>query len=109
MLDLDPQTGRDPLDDLRVIDGELAAYSAELAARPQIIVANKADLPDALPNRERVERHCATNGLPLFVISAATGIGLTELVRAIDARLRTLAPAEPGATAATSAEPRRAR
>ncbi len=47
MLDLDPQTGRDPLDDLQVIDGELAAYSAELAARPQIIVANKADLPDA--------------------------------------------------------------
>src|SRR5437899_12766440 len=47
MLDLDPMSGRDPLDDLRVIDGELAAYSAELAGRPQIIVANKADLPDA--------------------------------------------------------------
>src|SRR5262249_58131795 len=30
MLDLDPMTSRDPLDDLRVIDGELAAYSAEL-------------------------------------------------------------------------------
>jgi GTPase len=90
MLDLDPQTGRDPLEDLQVIDGELAAYSAELAARPQIIVGNKADLPDAAPNRERVEQHCAANGLTLFVISAVTGGGLTELVRGIAARLASL-------------------
>ena len=100
MLDLDPMTSRDPLDDLRVIDGELAAYSAELAARPQIVVANKADLPDAAPNRERVERHCAANGLTLFVISAVTGGGLTDLVRAVAARLASLSAAEAGAQAA---------
>ncbi|HYS17243.1 MAG TPA: GTPase, partial [Candidatus Binatia bacterium] len=90
MLDLDPQTGRDPLDDLQVINRELVAYSAELAARPQIVVANKADLPDAAPSRERVERHCAENGLTLFVISAVTGSGLTELVRATASRLESL-------------------
>src|SRR5438552_5965660 len=45
VLDLDPQTGRDPLDDFAVINDELRRYSAELAARPQMIVANKADLP----------------------------------------------------------------
>ena len=82
MLDLDPQSGRDPVDDLRVIDDELAGYSAELARRPQLIVANKADLPDAVENRARVERFCAENALALRVISAATGAGLTELVRA---------------------------
>src|SRR6266481_587536 len=70
VLDLDPQTGRDPVDDLRVIDDELAAYSTELARRPQLIVANKADLPDAVENRERLERFCAENALELFVISA---------------------------------------
>jgi len=102
LLDLDPQTGRDPLNDLEIIDGELAAYSADLAARPQIIVANKADLPDAAENRERVERQCAANGLPLFVISAVTGSGLTELVRAIDARLRALKAEEATAAAAAS-------
>jgi GTP-binding protein len=90
MLDLDPQTGRDPLDDLQVINRELVAYSAELAARPQIVVANKADLPDGAPSRELVERHCAENGLTLFVISAVTGSGLTELVRAIASRLESL-------------------
>src|SRR2546426_530233 len=81
LLDLDPQTARDPVDDLRVIDDELAEYSAELARRPQLIVANKADLPDAVENRARVERFCAENALALRVISAATGAGLTELVR----------------------------
>src|SRR5438067_3593416 len=96
MLDLDPQTGRDPIDDLRAIDRELVAYSAELAGRPQIIVANKADLPDAAPSRERIERHCAENGLTLFVISAVTGSGLTELVRAIVARLDSLSAQEAG-------------
>jgi GTP-binding protein len=99
MLDLDPQTGRDPLDDLQVIDGELAAYSAALAALPQIIVANKADLPDAAPGRERVEEHCAANGLPLFVISAVTGSGLPDLVRALAARLQSLSAADAGAPA----------
>jgi GTP-binding protein len=95
LLDLDPMTGRDPVEDLEVIDGELAAYSADLAARPQIIVANKVDLPDAGANRERVERLCAERDLTLFVISAATGSGLPELVRGIAARLPS--PPAPGA------------
>jgi len=83
MLDLDPQTGRDPLDDLRVIDAELAQYSESLAARPQIIVPNKIDLPEAAPRREAVERFCASRGLPVMPISAATGRGLTELMNAV--------------------------
>ena len=83
VLDLDPQTGRDPLDDLRVIDEELARYSESLAARPQIIVPNKIDLPEAAPRREAVERFCASRGLPVMAISAATGRGLTELMNAV--------------------------
>src|SRR5262245_23079766 len=92
VLDLDPQTGRDPLDDLHVIDAELAEYSKELAARPQIIVANKIDVlvgegGVAAPAVVRIARHCATAGLTLFAVSAATGQGLGELVRGITARL----------------------
>ncbi|MEK7384957.1 MAG: GTPase ObgE, partial [candidate division NC10 bacterium] len=63
MLDLDPGTGRDPIDDFHVINGELAAYSPELARRPQIVVANKSDLPDAAPRRDKVEQYCAANEL----------------------------------------------
>jgi len=91
MLDLDPASGRDPLDDLRVIDAELAAYSPELAARPQLVVANKADLVEGdagvAAALERIRRHCTATGQPLHLISAATGRGLPELLRAVAARL----------------------
>jgi len=90
MLDLDPQTRRDPLDDLRVINQELSAYSPALAERPQIVVANKADLPETLARRDAVERHCAAHDLPLHVISAVTGAGLADLVRAVQKRLEEL-------------------
>jgi GTP-binding protein len=88
VLDLDPQTGRDPLDDLAVIDAELAAYSPALAQRPQIVVANKADLFEAgTPRLTAIERHCRNAGAPFHAISAATGAGLPELVRSIARRL----------------------
>jgi len=93
LLDPDPNTGRDLLADLDAINAELAAYSPELAARPQIVVVNKADLLEgaaAAERRaaaERVSRRCAEAGQPFFLISAVTGRGLPELVRAIAARL----------------------
>jgi GTP-binding protein len=88
VLDLDPQTGRDPLEDLAVINAELAAYSPELAARPQIVVANKAELhaPGA-PEIAAIERYCRAAGVPFHAISAATGRGLPELVHDIAHRL----------------------
>jgi GTP-binding protein len=94
LLDPDPNTGRDIADDLDVINAELAAYSPELAARPQIVVVNKADVldgvaPEVLVAVEGVRRRCIDAGQPFLVISAATGRGLTELVRAIAARLDT--------------------
>jgi GTP-binding protein len=88
LLDLDPGTGRDPLDDLAAIDAELHAYSPDLARRPQIVVANKADLfePGA-PRVAAVERHCRAAGLPFHAISAATGAGIPDLLRTISLRL----------------------
>jgi GTP-binding protein len=87
LLDLDPGTGRDPVDDLRVINEELAAYSPALAERPQIVVANKMDLPEAAPRLAAVQQRCARDGVPLYAISAATGSGLKELVRGLTAAL----------------------
>ena len=91
VLDLDPTTGRAPDEDYGVINGELAAYSAELADRPQILVANKADLLDAEPavrdRLARIETLASHEGLELHVVSAATGRGLGELVRGVARRL----------------------
>ena len=89
LIDLDPTTGRDPVEDYRVIQDELKAYSSELAARPQLVVANKIDLPGTEARREAVESFCAAAGLPFFAVSAAAGQGLSVLVRAVATRLET--------------------
>jgi GTP-binding protein len=87
MVDLDPSSGRDPVDDYRAIQKELAAYSEELAARPQVVVANKAELPDTDARRDAMARLCQDEGLPFHVISAVTGRGLPALVGDLAARL----------------------
>jgi GTP-binding protein len=74
--------------DWQVIQGELAAYSDELAARPQLVVASKAELPGTATRRAKLERFCAKQGLPFFAISSVTGQGLGELIAEIGARLR---------------------
>jgi GTP-binding protein len=94
LLDLDPASGRDPLDDLAMIDAELAAYSPALAERPQIVVPNKIELADGdaavAETLQRVRAHCAAAGRPCHAISAVTGRGLAELLRDVADRLEVL-------------------
>jgi GTP-binding protein len=90
LLDLDPQTARDPVDDLDVINRELGAYSPALAERPQIVVANKADLPETQARRDAIARHCAVHDLPFQVVSAVTGTGLVDLLRTVVKKLEEL-------------------
>ncbi|HSL47582.1 MAG TPA: GTPase ObgE [Candidatus Deferrimicrobiaceae bacterium] len=87
LIDLDPSTGRDPLADYHAIQDELRAYSEELAARPQIVVVNKVELPGTADARAAVERFCAAHGLAFHAVSAVTGEGLPALVREIAQRL----------------------
>jgi len=87
LIDLDPGTGRDPVEDYRVIQQELKAYSPELVARAQVVVANKTDLPGTRERREALEGFCATGGLPFFAVSAVTGRSLSDLMTAVAARL----------------------
>jgi GTPase len=88
LLDLDPGPGREPLDDFQLINAELQAYSERLAARPQIVVGNKVDLPDTEARRAAVAAFCKRAGLPFLAISAATGAGLAELRASIAAALQ---------------------
>lgn len=87
LLDLDPATGRDPLEDWRTIQAELQAYSPELAARPQLVAANKIDLAGAAPRLKRVVAMGRRRRLPVFPLAARTGHGLAELRAAIGAAL----------------------
>ena len=87
LIDLDPSSGRDPVDDWRIIQDELRAYSPELADRPQLVTANKVDLPDTENRCQLLQRFCLSSGLPFFQISARTGHGLRALMGEMAERL----------------------
>lgn len=74
---------RDPLEDLAVIDGELAAHAQDLSERPQIVVGNKMDVEGAAENSERVAAWCREAERPYFAVSAVTGEGIGQLIRAV--------------------------
>ena len=50
MIDMSGSEGRDPFDDYQIINKELVNYKQRLKDRPQIVVANKMDMPDAQDN-----------------------------------------------------------
>jgi GTP-binding protein len=80
--DLDPE--RDLDKDHKTINRELARYSQELAARPQIIALNKCDLPEARARAEEFARKLRRrkNAPRVFLISAATNEGVPALIDA---------------------------
>lgn len=71
---------RDVIEDYETINAELAAYASDLAARPQIVVANKCDLPGYEDRVERLRAAAERDGHRFLAVSAATGVGLDELV-----------------------------
>lgn len=80
VLDISGSEGRDPIDDLAVINQELALYDLGLATRMQIIAANKMDLPGASANLEKLV-NVMEGKYEVIPISAVTGDGLERLVR----------------------------
>ena len=79
--------GRDPVEDYHRINAELTKYSAKIARRPQLLVANKMDLPGAAENYRRLEKLAAAEHLPILPVSAATREGLMALVAKVAAML----------------------
>ena len=94
LIDLSsPGEDRDPLRDFKVLNDELAKYSAELAAKPQILAANKMDLPEARARLPKLAAAMKRKGVPVFPISAATGEGIQALLDAVARVLYEGAPA----------------
>lgn len=77
------EPGRDPLTDLDIIEGELAAYGAltgtDLTDRPRLIALNKTDVPDAAEIASFVRDDLEQRGFEVFDVSAASRRGLKEL------------------------------
>lgn len=79
LIDLSPDTERDPRDEFTVLRRELQAYSPELVERKQLVVLNKCDLPEARQRAGEVVAFVKDRGYPCFTASAASGEGLAEI------------------------------
>lgn len=98
VVDAASTEGRDPAEDIRVINEELRAYNPDLMKRPQIIAANKMDAvftgngteEDAESPADRLRRIFEPQGIPVYPISAVTGKGVKELLYAAWRLLQTV-------------------
>ena len=88
VIDMSASEGRDPYEDYLAINKELESYNLRLMERPQIIVANKMDMPDSAENLKEFKKKLAANydefeELPqIFPISSLTKQGLATLLDA---------------------------
>ena len=76
------ETDRNPVNDLEIIESELAQYGG-LEDRPRMIALNKIDLPDGQAMADMVEQTLRDRGYEVYQVSAASRAGLTELTYAM--------------------------
>lgn len=91
IVDISAMDDRDPIDDYKQINYELEKFNPELAKRPQIVALNKADA--AIEEMiDEFNEFAEENGFKTYLISAATGEGVRELINAVAAELAKLPP-----------------
>ncbi|MCS0786563.1 GTPase ObgE [Cytobacillus firmus] len=86
VIDMAAVEGRDPFEDFLTINKELKEYNLRLTERPQVIVANKMDMPDAEENLKKFKEQLEEE-YPIFPISALTRQGLRDLLFAVADKL----------------------
>jgi GTP-binding protein len=82
LVDVSSASGRDPVEDFETINEELRLFDPRVAAKPQLVAANKIDALDDPDRLKRLERHVKKRGVPLYKISGATGEGVDALMEA---------------------------
>lgn len=82
VIDMAGSEGRDPFDDFEKINHELEAYQFRLTERPQVIAANKMDIPGAEDSLAAFKEKLGED-IPIFPISAVTKEGIPELLNKV--------------------------
>ncbi len=91
IIDIAALEDRDPIEDYKKINAELEKFSPKLRARPQIVALNKADA--AIEEMiDEFNAFAKEQGFETYLISAATGEGVTELMHAVERELAKLPP-----------------
>ncbi len=91
VVDASGVEGRDPLEDLRIINEELEKYSPKLASRPRILACNKMDMTDD-ETKANLQKYAEENNIPIIFMCAAIGEGTDELKELISRELVDLPP-----------------
>jgi len=91
LIDTSDASERDPVRDFEIICGELAAFSAALAAKPMLVVATKLDATTDRARLETLRAFCAAKQVEFYSISSVTGEGIGQLVHAMADALDRLA------------------
>ena len=87
VIDMSGSEMRDPYEDYLLINNELKEFDPKLLEKPQIIIANKMDLPEAKENLEKFKEKVDSE---IFEVSAATNTGLQKVVDRLADLLDTL-------------------
>ena len=91
IVDISAMDDRDPIEDYKQINYELEKFNPELAKRPQIVALNKADA--AIEEMiDEFNKFAEEQGFKTYLISAATGEGVKELMSAVETELAKLPP-----------------
>jgi GTP-binding protein len=80
MIDISPDTMRDPVDDFHALNAELEHYDSQLCQRSQIVVANKIDILHDQTRLHKLLTFCQKQGVTCLPISAVTGQGVSDVV-----------------------------
>ncbi|MGH9742250.1 MAG: Obg family GTPase CgtA, partial [Candidatus Acidiferrum sp.] len=83
LIDTSDSNADDPVHAFQVINGELEAFSPSLVEKPMIVVATKLDATTDRIRLDELQDFCKLRNLEFHSISAATGDGVKEMVRAI--------------------------
>lgn len=83
LVDISGANPRDPVEELDILRRELTLFRSELAAKPQIVAANKLDALDDEARMGALSQHAKDLGLPFFSVSGVSGEGVQELFEAM--------------------------
>lgn len=87
LVDVSSLSGRDAIEDYKIINRELANYNEDLAKTPQIVVATKIDILDEPERLEKLRKIAKKDKKPFFEISSAANKNIKELVFAVSQKL----------------------
>ena len=87
VIDISGIEGRDPYQDYITINKELEAFNKKILDKPQIVIANKMDMPESDKNLEDFKSKV---DVPVYPVSALTGKGLDKVVEALAEKLETI-------------------